>query len=261
MKNTQAVLVVSFGTSHLDTLEKNIAAIEKTIGNALPTFDLYRAFTSEMIMKKLRNRDSIDIDNVSTALHRLQQEGYHRVLIQPTHVINGDEYDKLCRLADPFMEKMSISIGTPLLTSIQDYKDTVAAIKNAITSPSKDEAIVFMGHGTEHHANAAYALLEYMFHDFGWEHAFVGTVEGYPALEQVIQQLKKHPEIKRIRLYPLMVVAGDHAKNDMAGEEEDSWYSQLKAEGYDVSCILHGLGEYESVRYLFAQHALAVQHA
>ena len=239
---------------------KNIAAIEQTIHHALPAFDLYRAFTSEIIMNKLRDRDGIHIDNVSKALDRLQQDGYHRVLIQPTHVINGDEYNKLCSLAAPFTEAMSVSIGAPLLTSIQDYKDTVAAIKQEIPAPEEAEAIVFMGHGTEHHANAAYALLEYMLHDFGWKHAFVGTVEGYPALEQVMQQLKNYPEVKRVRLHPLMVVAGDHAKNDMAGEEKDSWRAQLQAAGYDVSCILHGLGEYESVRQLFAQHATAAQY-
>lgn len=259
MEKNQAVLVVSFGTSYLDTLEKNIVAIEQTISKALPAFTMRRAFTSGVIMKKLRERDGIEIDTVPQALTKLENEGYSRVIVQPTHVINGEEYNKLCKQTAPFAERMSISIGTPLLTTVQDYKDTAAAIMSAMEPLATDEALVFMGHGTAHYANATYALLEYILHDLGWERVYVGTVEGYPELDQVICRLHKIPEIRRVRLHPLMVVAGDHAKNDMSGEEADSWCSQLKAEGYEVSCVLHGLGEYASVRELFAQHALAAQ--
>lgn len=254
MDQKKAVLVVSFGTSHLDTLEKNIAAIEQEIGRALPDFALRRAFTSGMIMKKLKQRDGVEIDNVSQALARLLQEGYTHVLIQPTHVINGEEFDKLRRQAEPFEKELSISMGTPLLTTVQDYKDTINAIMAEIAPPEEDEAIVFMGHGTVHYANATYALLEYMFHDFGWDRVLIGTVEGYPELEQVICRLHQMPQVRKVRLHPLMVVAGDHAKNDMAGEE-DSWRTQLVEEGYEVSCVLRGFGEYERIRKLFAQHA------
>ncbi len=255
MEQKKAVLVVSFGTSHLDTLEKNIAAIEQEIGKALPDYTLRRAFTSGMIMKKLHQRDGIQIDNVPQALTRLCSEGYSSVLIQPTHVINGEEYDKLCKLAEPFMKELSILIGTPLLTTVQDYKDTIHAVMAEMEPPAQDEAIVFMGHGTIHYANATYALLEYMFHDLGWNQVLIGTVEGYPELPQVIRRLHRMPQVQRVRLHPLMVVAGDHAKNDMAGDEEESWRSQLEAEGYGVTCVLRGLGEYESIRKLFAQHA------
>lgn len=259
--NTQAVLVVSFGTSHLDTLEKNISAIEREVSAAMPEYALRRAFTSGIIMKKLRLEHHIPIDTVHEALEKLEQEGFTRIVIQPTHVINGEEYAKLCKQTAPFLQRLTISIGTPLLTSVQDYKDTLLAIMGAMEPPAEDEAIVFMGHGTAHYANATYALLEYMLHDLGWERAFVGTVEGYPELPQVIARLRKMPQVRRVRLHPLMVVAGDHAKNDMAGHEEDSWQSQLRAEGYDVSCVLRGLGEYEAVRKLFAQHALAAEKA
>lgn len=259
MNQNQAVLVVSFGTSHLDTLEKNIAAIEQEIGRALPDFTLRRAFTSGMIIKKLQQRDGIEIDNVTQALTRLVNEGYRYVLIQPTHVINGEEYGKLCRLAEPFVKELSISIGTPLLTTVQDYKDTINAIIAAMEPPAEDEVIVFMGHGTAHYANATYALLEYMFHDLGWDRVLIGTVEGYPELPQVIRRLHMMPKIHKVRLHPLMVVAGDHARNDMAGEE-DSWRTQLLAAGYQVSCVLRGLGEYESIRRLFAQHAQNALH-
>lgn len=259
MKNKQAVLVVSFGTSHLDTLEKNIAAIEQEIANALPEYTLRRAFTSGMILKKLRERDGVEIDNVPQALTRLEQEGFSRVVLQPTHVINGEEYDKLCKLAEPFAGRLSISIGTALLTTVQDYKDTISAMMESIEPPAEDEAIIFMGHGTSHYANATYALVEYMLHDFGWDRALVATVEGYPELPQAIRRLRLMSQVRKVRLHPLMVVAGDHAKNDMAGDEEDSWLSQLRAEGYEVSCVLRGLGEYEPIRKLFAIHASDAQ--
>ena len=255
MKDKQAVLVVSFGTSYLDTLEKNIAAIETVIGQALPEYTLRRAFTSSIIMRKLRSRDGLQIDNVPQALTRLMDERFERVIIQPTHMINGEEYDKLCAMAAPFRDLLQITIGAPLLTTVPDYMNMVKAIMSSMEAPAEGEAIVFMGHGTAHHANATYALLEYIFQDLGWDRAFVGTVEGYPELPQVVRKLKALPEITRVRLHPLMVVAGDHATNDMAGPDEDSWRSQLEALGYSVACVLKGMGEYPAVRALFARHA------
>lgn len=252
----QAILVVSFGTSYLDTLEKNIEAIEQEIAAALPDFCCRRAFTSGIIMKKLRQRDGIEIDNVAQALTRLAADGFEAVVLQPTHVMNGEEYDKLCRLAAPFQAQLRLTIGAPLLTSVDDYLDTAAALMASIPEPAPDEALIFMGHGTPHFANAAYALMEYVLHDLGWEHAYVATVEGYPELHHVIAKLHRQPQIKRVRLHPFMVVAGDHAKNDMAGDEDESWRSQLEAEGYEVSCVLQGLGEYAPIRRLFARHAL-----
>lgn len=252
----QAILVVSFGTSYLDTLEKNIQAIEQEIAQALPDFCCRRAFTSGVIMKKLRQRDGMEIDNVAEALTRLVQDQFTRVVIQPTHIMNGEEYDKLCRLAAPFQSQLALTIGTPLLTSVEDYLETARALMASVAEPAPDEALVFMGHGTPHFANAAYALMEYVLHDLGWEHAYVATVEGYPELQHVMTKLQAQPQIKRVRLHPFMVVAGDHAKNDMAGDDPDSWRSQLEAEGYEVSCVLQGLGEYAPIRRLFAKHAL-----
>lgn len=252
----QAILVVSFGTSYLDTLKKNIQAIEQEIAQTLPDYCCRRAFTSGVIMKKLRERDNIQIDNVSEALTRLVQDGFTKVVLQPTHVMNGEEYDKLCRLAAPFQTQLQLTIGTPLLTSVEDYLDTAKALMTSISEPASDEAVIFMGHGTPHFANAAYALMEYVLHDLGWEQAYVATVEGYPELHHVMAKLQKQPQIKRVRLHPFMVVAGDHAKNDMAGDDADSWRSQLENAGYEVTCVLQGLGEYAPIRRLFAKHAL-----
>lgn len=254
--NDKALLAVSFGTSYPEALARNIKATEEALADAMPDRRLFRAFTSGMILRKLARRDGLHIDDVPAALARIAQAGCSDVVIQPTHVMNGDEYDKLCLQAAPWRASFSrFTVGAPLLTAIQDYRDVAAALMEAIHAPATDEALVFMGHGTGHYANAAYAALEYVLHDGGWRRAFVGTVEGYPTLEEVLRRLAEQPGVGRVRLYPLMLVAGDHARNDMAGDEPDSWKSRLEAEGYAVSCALTGLGEYPGIRKIFAAHA------
>ena len=251
----KAVLVVSFGTSHLDTLEKTIAAIEKAVSEALPDFTLRRAFTSTIIMRKLKKRDGLEIDDVTGALSRLVEEGYTQVVIQPTHILCGEEYEKLCALAVPFMKKLTISMGTPLLQTIDQHFDLAKVMIDLLPEPGDDEAVLFMGHGSPHHANAAYALLQYLVDDMGAKNMFIGTVEGLPTLDQVIRHMKKNPAIRKVTVLPLMVVAGDHANNDMAGDDEDSWKSILTHEGYQVTCLLRGLGESRQIQTLFASHA------
>ncbi len=257
----KALLAVSFGTSYPETLHKNIARIEADMAAALPDRTLFRAFTSRIIQRKLKERDGVQIDSVPQALERLAAQGYEDVLIQPTHILNGEEYDKLCAQAGPWADRFSrFAVGKPLLTSAEDYQTAAAAIMEAIPAPEEDEALVFMGHGSAHFANSAYALLEYALHDRGWKGAFLGTVEGYPALEEVLRRLAEQPQIRRVRLYPFMVVAGDHACNDMAGEEEDAWKVRLERAGYQVECVLRGLGEYPAFRALFAAHARAAEY-
>ena len=252
----RAVLAVSFGTSHRDTLEKNIAAIEAELAAAFPERTVRRAFTSGMILRKLARRDGVQIDNVDQALERLAREGYEDVLLQPTHILNGEEYDKLCAQAQPWRGRFArFVVGKPLLTTAEDYLAAADAVMESIPAPEADEALVFMGHGSEHFANSAYALLEYALHDRGWDRAFLGTVEGYPTLDQVLRRLRECSGVRRVRLQPFMVVAGDHAANDMAGEEEDSWKSVFQADGYDVVCRLKGLGELEGIRSMFVDHA------
>ena len=256
MGEKKAVLVVSFGTTYRETLEKNIAAIEQAVAAAMPDRELRRAFTSGMVMARLKKRDGLIIDNVTEALDKLVQEGFTDVVVQPTHIMNGDEYDKLCRLATPFAGQLRLRFGAPLLTALEDYQELCRVLMESLPAPENGEALVFMGHGTGHFANAAYAKLDYMLRDLGWD-AFVGTVEGYPTLEEVLRRLEERPEIRRVRLYPLMIVAGDHATNDMAGDEEDSWKSCLERAGYSVRCHVAGLGELPGVRALFAAHAVA----
>ncbi|WP_409968974.1 sirohydrochlorin cobaltochelatase [Bengtsoniella intestinalis] len=256
----QALIAVSFGTSHHDTLEKTIVLFEQTLATAFPERTVVRAFTSSMIMKRLRERDGLDIPNVAQALEQLLAQGYDDVLIQPSHVINGDEYDKLCAQAAPFVSKFArLSIGRALLTSVEDYFAVAEALCEQLPLKTEDTAIVYMGHGTTHHANSVYPMLEYVLRDMGREDVVIGTVEGYPAFEQVAGILSKRTGVKKIIAYPLMIVAGDHAKNDLAGEEEDSWRAQLEAMGYAVDCVLQGMGELTAICDILCAHAKAAE--
>ena len=255
----KAVLVVSFGTTHLDTLEKTIQPIEWDIAARMPGRVQCRAFTSGMILRRLAER-GLDIDDVPRALERLAGEGCADVVLQPTHIMNGDEFDKLCAQAEPFRTRFArLSFGRPLLTALEDYRDLTSALMEILPEAEEGTAHVFMGHGTEHYANAAYCQLEYMLHDSGRTDVVLGTVEGYPGLEEVLRRLAERKAVQKVVLHPLMVVAGDHAKNDLAGDEPESWKSRLLARGWQVSCEGKGLGEYPQIRALFVRHALEAE--
>ncbi|MGL6105956.1 sirohydrochlorin cobaltochelatase [Romboutsia sp.] len=250
----KAVLVVSFGTSYHETRRKTIDACEDKIKEGLKGYDFYRAYTSNMIIRKLKNRDGIHVDNPIQALDRLYEEGYKEVIVQTLHIICGEEYTKLKEQVESYQDKFKkIILGRPLLTHIEDYKEAVEAIEHQIPQMEKDEVVVFMGHGTFHESHSAYPALEYIMRDHGIN-AYVGTVEGYPELEQVIKKLKEK-NIKTVNLMPFMLVAGDHAINDMAGDEDDSWKTILEAEGFNVKVYLKGLGENPYIQEKFMKHA------
>lgn len=250
----QAMLVVSFGTSHKDTREKNITAIERQLEEAFPQYVIRRAFTSGIIMNILRRRDGIEIDDVPMALEKLAKEGFRRLVIQPTHVINGEEYEKLKAQAQPWLDRFEkVVFGAPLLTTPEDYQKAAQAVAERF-APAGDEALVLMGHGTAHHANSAYPAMDYTFKELGWKNIFVGTVEGYPEIDSVLRQVKELG-CRRVTLAPLMLVAGDHAVNDMQGDDPDSWKNLFGREGYEVTCVVQGLGELSAIRRLYAEHA------
>ena len=250
----KAILAVSFGTSHNDTRKITIDAIEQDMQAAFPDYALYRAWTSKMIIKKVNARDGVHICNVKEAMEKMLQDGITDVLVQPTHVINGIENDLMKEDALAFQEQFhSISFGDPLLTSEQDNLAVIDAITSEFKTLTKDEALVLMGHGTTHYANAIYAALDYTFKDKGYSNIFLGTVEAYPTMESLLKMVHAY-QPKKVVLAPFMIVAGDHAKNDMASDEPDSWYSQFKAAGYDVEPVLKGLGEYTGIRKLFIEH-------
>jgi sirohydrochlorin cobaltochelatase len=256
MLEKRAILVVSFGTSHQETRRKTIAAIESQIAKTYPEWEIRRAFTSGMIMRKLKERDKLYIDNVAEAMKRLSDDGFTRIFVQPTHIINGDEYDKMVSQVELHRKDFSeVRIGKPLLSSTADYEAVCRGIMKWFPDIAEDkkEALVLMGHGTGHFADAAYAALDYRFKALGYDNVFVGTVEGYPELADVNAMVDRYRPDK-VTLLPFMVVAGDHAVNDMAGEEADSWKSVFAAGGYPVDCVLVGLGEMEPIRRIYLEH-------
>ena len=252
------LLVVSFGTSFNDSRRLTIGAIENDLEAAFPDWSVRRAFTSQIIIDHVQRRDGVTIDNVKEALDRAADNGVKELVVQPTHLMNGLEYhdlvDEVSDYADAF-EK--VTIGEPLLRTKADFN----ALTEAITTATKEyddgeTAICFMGHGTEAESNGVYAVMQQTLDALGFKNYYIGTVEATPSLDDVVAAVEQG-SYNRVVLQPLMVVAGDHANNDMAGDEEDSWKSVFESKGYEVECVLQGLGENEAVRQLYVAHAQA----
>ena len=250
----KAILAVSFGTSHNDTRKVTIDAIERDMQEAFSDYMLYRAWTSKMIIKKLKNRDNVHVFTVREAMEQMKKDGITDVLIQPTHVINGIENDLMKEDALAYRDDFhSITFGDPLLTSAEDNLAVIQAIADEFSDLAQDQVLVLMGHGTTHYANSIYAALDYTFKDKGYKNIFLGTVEAYPSMESLMRMVKEYNPSKVV-LAPFMIVAGDHAKNDMAGDDPESWYSQFKAAGFQVEPVVKGLGEYPGIRSLLVDH-------
>ncbi len=250
----KAILVVSFGTSHTDTRRKTIDQIEEDIRSNYPEYSIYHAFTSKMIIGILQQRDGIEILTVSEVMEQMKKDGISDVIIQPTHILNGIENDLMIQDANKYKKEFNtIVFGAPLLHETEDYWEVINAFVKNLPELSENEAVVCMGHGTEHYTNASYAALDYMFKDQGYENIYIATVEAYPSLNNIIKKLKEK-NYDKIILVPFMIVSGDHAKNDMAGDDEDSWKVILEKEGFEVLCILEGLGENPEIRKIFLDH-------
>ena len=250
------LLVVSFGTSYNDNRRLTIGAIETAMEKAFPDYAVRRGFTSQIIIDHVKSRDNVSIDNVKQALDRAVENGVKTLVIQPTHLMDGLEYnelvDEVAQYSDAFEH---LAIGKPLLTSEEDFQ----AVEKAITEATAEyddgkTAICFMGHGTEAASNAVYETLQDQLTQSGYENYYIGTVEAEPSLDTVLSAVQKGT-YERVILAPLMIVAGDHANNDMAGEEADSWKSTFEAAGYQVECLLNGLGEMESIQKILVEHA------
>lgn len=252
------LLVVSFGTSFNDNRVATIGAIEDAMEKAFPDYSVRRGFTAQIIIDHVQSRDGEVIDNFGQALERAVENGVKTLVVQPTHLMNGLEYNdvanELAEYTDAF-EK--VVLGEPLLTSDEDF----AAVEKAITEWTADyddgeTAIVFMGHGTEAESNAVYTKMQDMLTADGYANYYVGTVEAEPALEDVLEKIQAG-DYKKVILEPLMIVAGDHANNDMAGDEEGAWKKAFEDAGYEVECLIRGLGENEGIRNLLVEHAQA----
>ena len=250
------LLVVSFGTSFNGSRAADIKGIEDALQAAYPDWSVRRAFTAQIIIDKLKKRDGITIDNMTEALDRCVEDGVKEIVVQPTHLMGGLEYtdvkDELDKYADKFDK---ISLGDPLLTSDDDYKKVAAAIKENMASFDDGKtALCLMGHGTEADSNADYAKMQEVFKNEGLTQFFVGTVEAEPTCEDVIAAASA-AGYKKAVLAPFMVVAGDHANNDMADETDpDSWAAKFVAAGFEVTCLLQGLGQNVAVDDIYVSH-------
>ena len=250
----KAILVVSFGTSYLEPLKNSIENVEDKIRNQFKDYDVYRAFTSHMIIKKLEIVHGLIVEKPEELLERLYIEGYEEVIIQPLHIIPGEEFSYIKNIEVYFKNKFkSIKVGRPIFYYQgieglpEDYSLFIKSIKGIIEG---EEAVVMMGHGTVHPSNAVYGALQSVLNDEGYKNVFVGTVKGYPNFTSVLNKIKKRG-IKKVLLMPLMLVAGNHAINDMTSEKDNSWKSMLEVEGIEVKLWTKGLGEVDEFAQLY----------
>ena len=274
------LLVVSFGTSFNDSRAEDVKGIEDALAEAYPDWSVRRAFTAQIIINHVEARDDEVIDNMQQALDRAVENGVKNLVVQPTHLMHGAEYDEMTEAINGYKDKFeSVAIAEPMLGEVGDdatvINDDKKAVAQAITDEACKEAgfdsmdaaaeagtaFVFMGHGTSHTANITYDQMQTQMENLGLKNAFIGTVEGKPedtACDKVIEKVKE-AGYKNVVLRPLMVVAGDHANNDMAGDDEDSWKSQFVASGNfeNVDTQIAGLGRIEAVEQLYVDHTKA----
>ena len=252
------LLVVSFGTSFNDSRVLTIKAVEDAMDKAFPDYDVRRGFTSDIIIEHIYRRDGQQIDSVKEALERAKKNGVEELLVQPTHLMNGWEYGDLVKDLEKYEDSFqSVKIGAPLLTSDDDFSKVADAMAAATQDLAKDgkTAVCWMGHGTAAASNAVYARMQKVLAGQGRKNQFIGTVEAEPTAEDLVE-LVKEAGYTKVVLRPMMIVAGDHANNDMADKNDpESWYSVFTAAGLEVQCEVKGLGELKAVQELLAAHA------
>ena len=272
------LLVVSFGTSFNDSRVADIKSIEDALQEANPDWSVRRAFTAQIIINHIQARDGEKIDNMEQALERAVANGVKQLVVQPTHLMHGAEYDEMCAAIDKVRDKFeSVEIAEPMLGEVGSDATVINADKEAVakavvaaalsesgyesTAAAKEAGVayVLMGHGTAHVAKVTYSQMAAQMDKLGYENVFIGTVEGEPedtSCEAVIAAVKE-AGYTTVVLRPLMVVAGDHANNDMAGADEDSWKTMFEAAGFTVNCQISGLGRIADVQALYVAHAKA----
>ena len=251
-----AILVVSFGTSCNENRERTIGAIENSIQKAFPEYDVRRAFTSRIILDKLKVRDGLEIDNVEQALDRMAADGIKKLVVQPTHLLAGLEYTDLANILHKYEHKFELAVlGKPLLSDTADYEAVIKAITDQTSSYDDGQtAICYLGHGTKADANHAYEILQQKLKTAVFANYYIGTVKAEPNLRDIITAVKKNASYKKILLKPLMVVAGSHANYDMDGKGGFSWRTVLEEEGYCVECCFEGLGQLADIQDIYVMH-------
>lgn len=251
----KAILVVSFGTSYKEARKLCIESMEERIRENFKDYEIRRAFTSNMIIKKLMRRDGIHVDSVNDALKKINRENFDEVYVQPLHIIPGYEFNnKIINIVKKYIDYFPvIKIGKTLLYDTEDYQRVVEALEHQIPNLSGNEAVVLMGHGTEHFADFCYSIFQNTIYRNNIKNVYIASVEGMLTIENIIPILKEK-EIEKVTLMPFMLVCGDHGLNDMAGDSKDSWKSILEREGFSVDTYLHGLGENEAIQDIYISH-------
>ena len=272
------LLVVSFGTSYNDSRVNDIKSIEDALQEAYPDWSVRRAFTAQIIINHIQARDGEKIDNMTQALERAVANGVKNLVVQPTHLMHGAEYDEMCAAIDEYRDQFeSVSIAEPLLGEVGSDATVINADKEAVAkaitaaaveasgfdsleaAKEAGAAFVFLGHGTAHVARVSYSQMSTQMQQLGYENVFIGTVEGEPeetACESVIEEVRA-AGYTTVILRPLMVVAGDHANNDMAGSDDDSWKPMFEDAGLTVDCQIAGLGGIADIQALYIAHTQA----
>lgn len=272
------LLVVSFGTSYNDSRVNDIKSIEDALQEAYPDWSVRRAFTAQIIINHIQARDGEKIDNMTQALERAVANGVKNLVVQPTHLMHGAEYDEMCAAIDDYRDNFdAVSIAEPLLGEVGSDASVINADKEAVAkavtaaaveasgfdsleaAKEAGAAFVFLGHGTAHIARVSYSQMSTQMQQLGYENVFIGTVEGEPeetACESVIEEVRA-AGYTTVILRPLMVVAGDHANNDMAGSDDDSWKPMFEDAGFTVDCQIAGLGGIADIQALYIAHTQA----
>lgn len=261
MKN--GILAASFGTTYKEARELSLGVIEEALSSGFPGFFIYKAYTSSIVKKRIQKNEGFFIPDARQALEQMHKDGIENVYIQPTHIIPGEEYNKISCIAGNYKDMFNIlKVSAPLLGSAADFEivaDILGSYYN-FSSLGSESAVVLMGHGSGHEANKCYSQFQDILRKKGYKDVFVSTVEGTPAFDDLLIELDKYT-YKNITLIPFMVTAGDHVHNDMAGSSKGSWKSKLESIGYNITAITHGIGEIKEIQDIYLTHLESVVNA
>lgn len=255
MTENRQIAIVSFGSTQIDARERALGAVEKAAQEAFPESRVVRSFTSGMVIRIIEKKEGLHILNPEETLREAAGQGVQHMVLQPTHIMPGLEYEKMLAMAEPYRNRFdSLKIGKPLLSSEEDVQRLIRALRQETEQYDDGKtAIVLVGHGTEHMANQIYSRMQDSFAAKHLENYLVGTIEASPSLDDV-REICRGRGYSRVVLLPMLVVAGDHAVHDIAGDEEDSWKCTLERDGYEVLPVKKGLGEYPPVQEIFLDH-------
>lgn len=255
----KGILAVSFGTTYRETREKNIEKLVSQIRDTCPEYFVYQAYSSPTVRKVLKERDGLFIPDVKEALCHMKHEGIREVTVFPTHLINGIEVSEIRQVVEACRDSFDkITMADALLTTDADYEKTAKALWHALSDVVGEDILILMGHGSAHEADKSYPVLEEKFRKYADSRVYIATVEGTVTIDDIIERLAfAGRKGGRVWLVPFMLVAGDHAHHDMAGEE-DSFAAKLKTAGFEPHCLIQGIGEYEEIREIYLEHLKCV---